>query len=167
VNPFELLDLAIAPAISQLALNGLDELTPTDRHAFGPKSLALPGARYVRPRHFAWADLPRRTFDPFGVRGGQTRNIDLQRRGQRRAVDDATARPLPLDLVIPADLPLCRMLDGTGADHVEVDVDHAARQVLAGLDRGGLVAVLPEGAVARFALIERAAPSDPRSACQT
>jgi hypothetical protein len=65
-----------------LALNGLDELTTTDRHAFGPKGLA-PLA--MSAQGFS---------DPFGVRGGQTRHINFQRLHQRRTVDDAVA-PAP------------------------------------------------------------------------
>jgi hypothetical protein len=41
--------------------------------------------------------------------------------------------------------PVPRMVYDTGADHVEVDVGEAAGQMLVGVDRGGVVAVFPEG----------------------
>lgn len=40
-----------------------------------------------------------------------------------------------------------------GPNHVEIDVDQAAMQVFVGLDRRGVIAVLPERPVSIFPLV--------------
>ena len=70
--------------------------------------------------------------------------IETAKLTQRQKIDDAIAFRWLLDLQIPAVRPLCGMFYHTGAHHVEVNVYDATIQMCAGLDGGGVIAVLPE-----------------------
>jgi hypothetical protein len=54
------------------------------------------------------------------------------------------------------------MLDHSGANHVQIDINKTTVQVVAGLDRRRMIAIFPECAVASFPLIVflPAAPGD-------
>src|SRR3990172_3108390 len=55
--------------------------------------------------------------------------------------------------MVAAGLPFGGALHHPPPDHVEVDVDKAARQMLARLNRSGVVAILPEGPPASLSLV--------------
>ena len=59
-------------------------------------------------------------------------------------------------------VPLPRMIHRTGANHVEINVDHTAMQVLVDLDGGGVITIFPERTLRTPALVVllRGAPCD-------
>ena len=57
------------------------------------------------------------------------------------------------DLIISARFPLRRMFNNTGSDHIEIDVDHAAKYVPVCLYCCCMITIFPEGPFAIFALI--------------
>ena len=59
--------------------------------------------------------------------------------------------------------PLRGMGHRASANHIEIDVGQAAEQVLAGVHRGGMVAIFPECTVALFAPVVFLRPCVPRS----
>src|SRR4030042_5282692 len=70
--------------------------------------------------------------------------------------------------MVAAGLPFGGMLHLPRPNHVEVDVDQAAGQMLARLNRGGVVAVLPEGPPASLSLVvilSRPAGDELQAAC--
>ena len=50
-----------------------------------------------------------------------------------------------LDLLVSVLIPLIRMAHHAGAHHVQIHIDQALNEVLAGLYRRGVVAILPKG----------------------
>ena len=66
-------------------------------------------------------------------------------------IDQSVSRLRLLDLMVTAAFPLARMFHDTGPDHVQIRVHQAPLQMLTGFNRGGMIAVLPEGALAAFA----------------
>lgn len=70
---------------------------------------------------------------PLAVCLGQARPLDPEHLGQSLPVDNTVAGALAPALLIAARLPVWRVRDHTGPNHVEIDVDRAARQVLAAL----------------------------------
>jgi len=69
---------------------------------------------------------------------------------------DQSVAPLGLlDLMLTAPFPFGWMVHHTGPDHVEIHVNQTMPQMLPGFNRRGVIAVLPEGALAALAPIIR------------
>ena len=118
----------------ELACHALHELAATDGDALRPALVAALGSGQciVHGSFVEHCEL----FDP----------IDLQYLADRIAVDDPVAFLRTHDLVIAGVRPVAWVGDHPGSHHVEVDVGHAAPEMLAGLDRGGAIAILPVAA---------------------
>lgn len=104
-----------------------------------------------------------RGFDPLTMCFLKFRNlVETAKCTQRCKIDDAIALGRILDLQIPAVLALCGMLYKTGTHHVEINVHEATMQMCAGLDGGGVIAVLSKRTQTCFSpvVLLRGPPSD-------
>jgi len=91
-----------------------------------------------------------------------TRIGETAQRRQFSKIDDRVSLRRLLNLTITAVHPFERMIHCAGPNHVEVDVNQAAMQVFVGLDRRGVITVLPERPVSILALVVflRRSPGD-------
>jgi hypothetical protein len=94
-------------------------------------------SRSTRPRDQA-------RLDPFVLHDRQPVVCNPEQIAEGLAVDDPVALGPTLNLVVTGLFPIARVADHCGADHAEVDVDETTGEVLVGIDRRRVVAVLPE-----------------------
>ena len=117
---------------------------PSPDSELGPRScdeLAFPDRKTLAPhRHPPLATDAPRGLDLLRIHHRQSRQtLDTQTLGKRRAIHDAVTQWRHLDLMVAPGMPLGWVRHHAGTDHVAVDVDDAARQVLAGFEPGGAV----------------------------
>ena len=145
------LDLPMLRPDAKRSPHPFDELPAPDRKALAPLRQALR------------CSAVQRRLDPLPMRHRQSRRtLHAQGLCERAAINEAVALRRHLDLVIAPSPPLGRVPHHASPDHVEVDVDQAARQVFACFDRRGVVPIFPERPVATLSVVITlgGAPSD-------
>ena len=90
----------------------------------------------------------------FQIRPERPDRIGTHHACQLSEIDDRLSPGRRLDLVVSADFPLARMIDGSGPHHVEIDVCHAAEQVTAGLHCRCVIPVFPKCAFSILSPVE-------------
>ena len=139
--PVRTVDLAVSQLTGR-APEGFQEFAVPDRNGLTPDRLALELAGVQR------------VFDPSSKRLLQAlQAIDLQQPLQYLQINDPVAFWWLLDFPEAGDLPVPWMRNRPGAHHVQIDIDHAAGQIVVAIDAGGMVTVLPERAAPLFALV--------------
>jgi len=112
----------------------------------------------MRPRRVT----PPRLFGPVAAAAQRRRDLenDFSCRHKYAMAEATRAREIgcgrmPLNFMVAARRPLARVPYHPGPHHVQVDIHHAARQMLATLHRRGVMPVLPKCPEPLFASLVR------------
>jgi len=90
-------------------------------------------------------------LNPFMVCPLKVRNLfESAQRAEHRQIDHAIALGRLLDFVIAAVYSLAGMAHDAGTHHVQIDIHEATMKVGIGFDGCGVIAIFPEGALARL-----------------
>jgi hypothetical protein len=80
--------------------------------------------------------------------------LDAQEFHECIEVNDAFPLPGALNFVVTTDLPLLWMLNGTGPNHIQINVGNTTRQMAVGLHSRSVISIFPESAFAIFPGVE-------------